>query len=119
MFKICSISQASSASKKKAKSSLGIHITMKFLKEIFSFVFFFKYSLDLLQPYRTRPQTTTLTANRRICAALGVKNPMSNDKRQTERQKIETARRKSIGIYLFVLKNRSIYASRIFTKKSL
>ncbi|CAF4509264.1 unnamed protein product, partial [Rotaria magnacalcarata] len=59
------MSQASSASKKKAKNSL-----------------------EFLQPYKTRPQTSSLTANRRICAALGLKNPMSNDKTKTERQKI-------------------------------
>jgi hypothetical protein len=50
--------------------------------------------IDSLQPYRARPETTTLTANRRICAALGLKNPMSSDKTKTERQKIETARSK-------------------------
>ena len=50
--------------------------------------------IEFLQPYRTRPETTTLTANRRICAALGLKNPMSSDKTKTERQKLETARSK-------------------------
>jgi hypothetical protein len=50
--------------------------------------------IEFLQPYKSRPQTSSLTANRRICAALGLKNPMSNDKTKTERQKIETARRK-------------------------
>ncbi|CAF1310309.1 unnamed protein product [Adineta steineri] len=69
MFKICSMSQASSASKKKAKSSI-----------------------EFLQPYKARPQTSSLAANRRICAALGLKNPMSSDKTKTERQKLETAK---------------------------
>ncbi|CAF3245588.1 unnamed protein product [Rotaria socialis] len=73
LLKICAMSQASSASKKKAKNSL-----------------------EFLQPYKTRPQTSSLTANRRICAALGLKNPMSNDKTKTERQKIETARKQKI-----------------------
>ncbi|CAF0757938.1 unnamed protein product [Rotaria sp. Silwood1] len=73
MLKVCSMSQASSASKKKAKNSL-----------------------EFLQPYKTRPQTSSLTANRRICAALGLKNPMSSDKTKTERQKIETARKQKI-----------------------
>ena len=56
---------------------------------------FFLIDLEFLQPYKTRPQTSSLTANRRICAALGLKNPMSNDKTRTERQKIEAARRKT------------------------
>ncbi|CAF1091469.1 unnamed protein product [Rotaria sordida] len=73
LLKVCSMSQASSASKKKAKNSL-----------------------EFLQPYKTRPQTSSLTANRRICAALGLKNPMSSDKTKTERQKIETARQQKI-----------------------
>ena len=55
---------------------------------------FFVY-IEFLQPYKTRPQTSSLTANRRICAALGLKNPMSSDKTKTERQKIESARRMS------------------------
>ncbi len=57
-------------------------------------IFFFFFYIEFLQPYKTRPQTTSLTANRRICAALGLKNPMSSDKTKTERQKIESARRK-------------------------
>lgn len=36
-----------------------------------------------------------MTANRRICAALGLKNPMSVDKARSERQKIEAARSKN------------------------
>ena len=59
------------------------------------FYFFYFSDLEFLQPYKTRPQTSSLTANRRICAALGLKNPMSSDKTKTERQKIESARRMS------------------------
>ena len=50
---------------------------------------------EFIQPYKARPQTSSLTANRRICAALGVKSVMSTDKTKTERQKIESARRKA------------------------
>ena len=57
-------------------------------------------SAEFLQPYKSRPQTSSLTANRRICAALGLKNPMSNDKAKTERQKIETARRENLNAEL-------------------
>jgi hypothetical protein len=57
--------------------------------------------IEFLQPYKTRPQTSSLTANRRICAALGLKNPMSGDKAKTERQKIETARRKQKSMMFF------------------
>jgi hypothetical protein len=56
-------------------------------------IYNFDCCIEFLQPYKSRPQTSSLTANRRICAALGLKNPMSNDKTKTERQKIETARR--------------------------
>ena len=55
---------------------------------------YFRLCIEFLQPFKTRPQTSSLTANRRICAALGLKNSMSSDKTKTERQKIETARRK-------------------------
>lgn len=60
------------------------------------------FASESLQPYKTRPQTSSLTANRRICAALGLKNPMSSDKTKTERQKIETARRKQKTKMIFV-----------------
>ncbi|CAF1229596.1 unnamed protein product [Adineta ricciae] len=73
MFKVCSMSQASVASKKKSKNA-G----------------------EFLQPYKARPQTSSLTANRQICAALGVKTSMSSNKTKIERQKIESAKQQKI-----------------------
>ena len=89
LFKICPMSQASLASKKKAKNASGK------LRPLESRRWTTCLFAEFLQPFKSRPQTSSLTANRRICAALGLKNPMSTDKTKTERQKIETARRKN------------------------
>ncbi|CAF4464531.1 unnamed protein product [Rotaria sp. Silwood2] len=69
---------------------------IKWVDETHALIVFPDANMEFLQPYKTRPQTSSLTANRRICAALGLKNPMSNDKTKTERQKIETARQQKI-----------------------
>ena len=69
---------------------------------------------EFIQPYKARPQTSSLTANRRICAALGVKSVMSTDKTKTERQKIESARRKAL---LFSCANQPIARFRTLEQK--
>lgn len=50
---------------------------------------------EFLQPFKARPETSSLAANRRICAVLGVKNPMSSEKAKLEREKLEAARSKT------------------------
>ena len=50
--------------------------------------------LDLLQPYKERPKTTNLVANRLVAGALGVKSKMSREEKQNEREKIKAERGK-------------------------
>lgn len=91
-----------------------------YISSILSLIKIFLFDIEFLQPYKSRPQTTSLTANRRICAALGLKNPMSSDKTKNERQKIESARRTQISNTFFffsVNKNFSFLEQKIRDKE--
>jgi hypothetical protein len=50
--------------------------------------------LDVLQPYKERPKTTKLVANRLVAGALGMRSKMSKEERQLEREKIKAERGK-------------------------
>jgi hypothetical protein len=55
-----------------------------------------KRSIDFLQPYKERPKTTNLVANRLVAGALGMRSKMSREERQLEREKIKAERGKYI-----------------------
>ncbi|XP_032222030.2 coiled-coil domain-containing protein R3HCC1L isoform X2 [Nematostella vectensis] len=48
--------------------------------------------LEFLLPYKERPKTTNLTANRLVAGALGMKSSMTKEQRQKEREKLKEAR---------------------------
>lgn len=50
---------------------------------------------DLLQPYKERPQTSKLLADRMVTGALGIKSKMTREERAKEREKLKEAKSKS------------------------
>ena len=81
MLKARSISQATQASKKKARGCV-----------------------QYMKPYKARPQTTSFVASKLIASSLGIKSSMSKEKAKEERLKIETAK----GSLFFKNKNSNI-----------
>lgn len=49
---------------------------------------------DLLQPYKERPQTSKLLADRMVTGALGIKSKMTREERAKEREKLKEAKTK-------------------------
>ena len=56
-----------------------------------------KRNISELQPYKERPKTTKLVANRLVAGALGMKSKMSKEERQLEREKIKAEREKKLN----------------------
>ncbi|KAG5855286.1 coiled-coil domain-containing protein R3HCC1L [Anguilla anguilla] len=71
MMKVRPLSQASAATKAKARSCS-----------------------DYLLPAKERPQTSAALARRLVIGALGVRSPQSRDDREAERKKLQEAREK-------------------------
>ncbi|XP_030841636.1 R3H and coiled-coil domain-containing protein 1, partial [Strongylocentrotus purpuratus] len=53
-----------------------------------------KATVEFLQPYRPRPETSSLAARRMVSNALGVKSNVSKEQRDAERQKLKEAKEK-------------------------
>ena len=47
---------------------------------------------EFLQPYKERPQTSKLLADRLVAGALGMRSKMTRDERVKEREKIKDAK---------------------------
>ena len=47
---------------------------------------------ELLQPYRERPQTSKLLADRLVTGALGMRSKMTREERVKEREKLKEAK---------------------------
>ena len=47
---------------------------------------------EFLQPYRERPQTSKLLADRLVTGALGMRSKMTREERVKEREKIKEAK---------------------------
>ena len=56
-----------------------------------------KRNISVLQPYKERPKTTKLVANRLVAGALGMKSKMSKEERELEREKIKAEREKKLN----------------------
>ncbi|CAB4042244.1 coiled-coil domain-containing R3HCC1L [Paramuricea clavata] len=54
-------------------------------------------NVDFLQPYKERPKTTKLVANRLVAGALGMRSKMSKEERQLEREKIKAERERKVN----------------------
>lgn len=53
-----------------------------------------RYCSEFLQPYRERPQTSKLLADRLVTGALGMRSKMTREERVKEREKIKDAKSK-------------------------
>jgi len=56
---------------------------------------------EFLQPYRERPQTSKLLADRLVAGALGIKSKMTREERVKEREKIKEAKSESNMLLIF------------------
>jgi hypothetical protein len=51
-----------------------------------------KRKIDYLKPYKPRPQTSSLVASKLIGASLGMRNMMTKDKVEQEKNKLKEAK---------------------------
>ena len=51
-------------------------------------------ALDLMLPYKPRPQTSAHLARRLVTASLGIRTTITPEQRSAERKKLEEAKRK-------------------------
>ncbi|XP_071502854.1 coiled-coil domain-containing protein R3HCC1L-like [Diadema antillarum] len=49
---------------------------------------------EFLQPYKPRPETSSVAARRMVSSALGIKSTVSKEQRAAEKQKLKEAKEK-------------------------
>ena len=65
---------------------------MKSLFIFYSFLLIISQLLDVLLPYKKRPESTGMVARNLVAGALGIRTTVSREQRQKEKQMLSEAR---------------------------